>query len=109
MMNPFRPTAGATPPELIGREGMLDEFEYGLQLGSGAPGLLTIITGARGIGKTALLSAAQGAAARQGGVVVPETATPGLVGRIGETMRLHLDELGSGPAGRRITALGVAG
>lgn len=109
MMNPFRPTAGATPPELIGREGMLDEFEYGLQLGSGAPGLLTIITGARGIGKTALLSAAQGAAAGQGWVVVSETATPGFVGRIGETMRLHLDELGSGPTGRRITALGVAG
>ena len=109
MMNPFRPTAGATPPELIGREGMLDEFEYGLRLGSGAPGLLTIITGARGIGKTALLSAAQEAAAGQEWVVVPETATPGFVGRIGETMRLHLDELGSGPTGRRITALGVAG
>ncbi|MEO3939516.1 hypothetical protein V3C41_00360 [Paenarthrobacter nicotinovorans] len=109
MMNPFRPTAGATPPELTDREGALDEFEYGLQLGSGAPGLLTIITGARGIGKTALLGAAQDKAAERGWVVVPETATPGFVGRIGETMRLHLDELGSGPSGRRITALGVAG
>jgi hypothetical protein len=88
---------------------MLDEFEYGLQIGSGAPGLLTIITGSRGIGKTALLSAAQDKAAERGWVVVPETATPGFVGRIGETMRLHLDELGSGPAGRRITALGMAG
>lgn len=109
MRNPFRPTAGATPPELIGREGMLDEFEYGLQLGSGAPGLLTIITGARGIGKTALLSAAQDKARQQGWIVISETATPGFVGRIGETMRLHVEELGSGPSGRRITALGVAG
>ncbi|ERI38106.1 ATP-binding protein (plasmid) [Arthrobacter sp. TES] len=109
MMNPFRPTAGATPPELIGREGTLDEFEYGLQLGSGAPGLLTIITGARGIGKTALLSEAQDKAAQQGWVVIPETATPGFLGRMGETMRVHLEELGSGPAGRRVTALGVAG
>lgn len=105
MRNPFRPTAGATPPELIGREGTLDEFEYGLQLGSGAPGLLTIITGARGIGKTALLSAAR----QQGWIVISETATAGFVGRIGETMRLHVEELGSGPSGRRITALGVAG
>lgn len=71
MMNPFRPTAGATPPELIGREGTLDEFEYGLRIGSGAPGLLTIITGTRGIGKTALLSAAQDKAAEQGWVVSP--------------------------------------
>ncbi|MFF1831308.1 AAA family ATPase [Paenarthrobacter sp. NPDC058040] len=109
MMNPFRPTAGATPPELIGREGTLDEFEYGLQIGSGAPGLLTIITGARGIGKTALLSAAQDKAVQQGWVVIPETATPGFLGRIGETMRVHLDELGNGPTGRRITALGMAG
>ncbi|MFK0007728.1 ATP-binding protein [Paenarthrobacter sp. NPDC090520] len=109
MMNPFRPTAGATPPELIGREGTLDEFEYGLQIGSGAPGLLTIITGARGIGKTALLSAAQDKAVQQGWIVVSETATPGFIGRIGETMRLHLEELGKGPAGRRITAVGVAG
>lgn len=108
-MNPFRPTAGATPPELIGREGTLDEFEYGLQLGSRAPGLLTIITGARGIGKTALLREAQDKAAQQGWVVIPETATPGLLGRMGETMRVHLDERGSGPAGRRVTALGVAG
>ncbi|QSZ51884.1 ATP-binding protein [Paenarthrobacter sp. AT5] len=108
MMNPFRPTAGATPPELIGREGTLDEFEYGLQIGSGAPGLLTIITGARGIGKTALLGAAQDKAVQQGWVVA-ETATSGFIGRIGETMRLHLEELGKGPAQRRITALGVAG
>jgi hypothetical protein len=52
VQNPFKPTAGATPPDLIGRAGLLDEFEYGLRQGSGAPGLLTIITGARGIGKT---------------------------------------------------------
>jgi hypothetical protein len=56
--NPFRPTAGATPPDLIGRGGVLDEFAYGLRIGSGAPGLLTIFTGARGIGKTVMLGAA---------------------------------------------------
>ncbi|MDP9888720.1 ATP-binding protein [Pseudarthrobacter enclensis] len=84
--NPFRRTAGATPPELIGRQGMLDEFEYGLRLGSGAPGLLTIISGARGIGKTALLSAAQEKARQQGWIVIAETATPGFLVRIGETI-----------------------
>ncbi len=62
MQNPFKPTAGATPPELVGRAGLLDEFEYGLQQGSGAPGLLTIITGSRGIGKTVMLSEAEGIA-----------------------------------------------
>lgn len=45
--NPFRPSAGATPPEILGRAGLLDECDYGLRLGAGAPGLLTIFTGAR--------------------------------------------------------------
>jgi hypothetical protein len=43
MENPFRPTAGATPHDLVGR-GVLDEFAYGLRIGSGAPGLFTIFT-----------------------------------------------------------------
>ena len=43
--------ASSHPPDLIGRAGHLDEFEYGLRQDSGAPGLLTIITGSRGIGK----------------------------------------------------------
>lgn len=55
-VNPFRPTAGATPPQLIGRAGVLDEFRYGLRIRTGAPSLLTIITGARGIGKTMMLN-----------------------------------------------------
>lgn len=32
MENPFRPTAGATPPDLVGRGGVLDEFAYGSPL-----------------------------------------------------------------------------
>ncbi len=37
MENPFRPSAGATPPEIIGRAGLLDEFDYGLTLGLERP------------------------------------------------------------------------
>ncbi|MGO1319311.1 MAG: AAA family ATPase [Galactobacter sp.] len=109
LLNPFRPTAGAEPPQLVGRAGVLDEFVYGLRIGSGAPGLLTIFTGARGVGKTVMLSEAEDAARQAGWAVIAETATRGFLGRIGESMRGLLDELGSGPAGRRITALGIAG
>ena len=63
-VNPFLPTAGAEPPQLIGRAGILDEFRYGLRIRSGAPGLLTIFTGARGIGKTVMLGEAEDAALR---------------------------------------------
>lgn len=107
--NPFRPTAGAEPPQLIGRTGLLDEFSYGLQIRSGAPGLLTIFTGARGIGKTVMLGEAEDIARAQGWLVVSETATAGFLGRIGEAMRSAAEELGKGPQGRRITGIGAAG
>ena len=109
MENPFRPSAGATPPHILGRAGVLDEFEYGLRLGSGAPGLLTIFTGARGIGKTVMIGAAHDLAREKGWAVISETATAGFMGRIGESMRHAAEELGTGPANRRITAIGAAG
>lgn len=108
-LNPFRPTAGAEPPQLVGRAGLLDEFEYGLRIRSGAPGLLTIFTGARGVGKTVMLGEAEDAARQAGWAVISETATRGFLGRIGEAMRPFLEELGSGPAVRRVTGVGVGG
>lgn len=108
-LNPFRPTAGAEPPQLVGRAGLLDEFEYGLRIRSGAPGLLTIFTGARGVGKTVMLGEAEDAARRAGWAVISETATRGFLGRIGAAMHPFLEELGSGPAGRRITGVGLGG
>ncbi|MCI0141096.1 ATP-binding protein [Arthrobacter bambusae] len=108
--NPFRPTAGATPPEVIGRSGLLDEFEYGLELGSGAPGLLSIFTGARGIGKTVMLGAAHDVAREHGWAVIAETATTAFMGRIGEKMRRLTQELADQPESRRrITGLSIAG
>ena len=109
VLNPFRPTAGATPPQLIGRDGVLDEFRYGLNIRSGAPGLLTIITGARGIGKTVMLNEAEDAALRKGWVVISETATRGFLERIGEEVRQYLQEYADKTPSRRITGIGVAG
>jgi hypothetical protein len=109
MRNPFRPTAGATPPVVVSREGLLREFDYGLGVRYGAPGLLTIFTGARGVGKTVMLGAAEDLAQERGWLVISETATPGFMGRIGEAMRRATVELGEGPTGRRITGVSLAG
>lgn len=108
-LNPFRPTAGAEPPQLVGRAGLLDEFSYGLRIRTGAPGLLTIFTGARGIGKTVMLGEAEDEARRAGWAVISETATRGFLGRIGQAMLPLVEDLGSGPPKRRITGLGIAG
>ncbi|MFP3579689.1 AAA family ATPase [Arthrobacter sp. fls2-241-R2A-200] len=109
MQNPFKPTAGATPPDLVGRAGLLDEFEYGLRQGSGAPGLLTIITGSRGIGKTVMLSSAESLAREQGWAVISRTAVPGFLAKVGEDMLQILHELGDGGPTRKITAFSAAG
>ena len=53
--NPFRPTAGAEPPRIIGRDDIALEFSEGLRAGVGAPARLMRITGPRGSGKTVLL------------------------------------------------------
>lgn len=82
MSNPFRPSAGANPPFLIGRDALLDEFDDSLEAGPGAPYRLMRITGSRGSGKTVLLNALGKRARKQRWTVIDETATPGFVGNL---------------------------
>ncbi|WP_411730691.1 ATP-binding protein [Paeniglutamicibacter sp.] len=109
MQNPFRPTFGRTPPELIDRNDTLEEFEYGLRIRSGVLGLLTIITGARGVGKTVMLNEAQGLAQEQGWAIISETSTAGFLARIADSAVLIDEELGDGPPPRKILAFTAAG
>ncbi|BCW11519.1 ATPase AAA [Arthrobacter sp. NtRootA4] len=103
--NPFKPTAGARPPLLIGRDDMRQDFAESIENGPGAPGLLSIFTGPRGIGKTVMLGEIEDEAIEHGWIVISETATDGLVDRIGSAVRAAAEELGDGPAGRRITGV----
>ncbi|NEG70481.1 ATP-binding protein [Bifidobacterium choloepi] len=82
MSNPFKPTAGKTPPVLIGRESDLEEFSIGLDDGPGAPSRLMYFTGARGVGKTVMLNAIGDIACERKWVVVDETADAGFIDRI---------------------------
>ena len=82
MRNPFKPTFGATPPLLAGRDELITEFTDALLDGPGASGRATLYTGARGAGKTVMLNAIEEEAKTRGWVVVSETATPDLVSRL---------------------------
>lgn len=93
--NPFKPTAGASPPLLVGRSDVLEGFDEALDDGPGAPGRLTLITGARGVGKTVLLTELAERAAPSGWVTISETATPGLMSRLDEMTEMKLREVGS--------------
>lgn len=69
---------------MVGRDGLLEEFDEALVDGPGASGRASIYTGARGSGKTVLLNAVEDRARARGWVVISETATPGIVARLTE-------------------------
>ena len=82
MTNPFKPTAGAEPPVLAGRDRVIEDFADGLDEGPGAPGRLMRITGPRGSGKTVLLTELGEIAKNRKWTVVDETASKGLLERL---------------------------
>lgn len=80
--NPFKPTAGMNPPELIGRDTILDDFRDSLENGPGAPDRLMRISGVRGVGKTVLLNALGDIAREYGFRVVDMASNKGFCERI---------------------------
>lgn len=88
--NPFKPTAGMNPPELIGRDSILDDFADALDNGPGAPERLMRVSGVRGVGKTVLLNAMGSIARDHGFTVVDVASNKGFCDRI-------LAELTRGP------------
>lgn len=105
--NPFKPTLGATPPCLVGREDYVADFALALDEGPGAHERVTLITGPRGIGKTVLLNAFEEAAKQRSWWVIAETATPGFPGRIrDEAHRIMLQHLR--PERKRLTGASLA-
>lgn len=54
--NPFKPSAGAEPPRIIGRDQVFLDFVGALEGGVGAPARLMRVAGPRGSGKTVLLT-----------------------------------------------------
>ncbi|MGJ3509913.1 ATP-binding protein [Enemella sp. A6] len=80
--NPFTPTFGKTPPILAGRDQMVEDWAYAIDQGVGAPGRATLLTGARGVGKTVLLNVLEDEARGRGWVVISESTSPGLMDRL---------------------------
>ncbi|BDR54238.1 ATPase AAA [Bombiscardovia apis] len=85
--NPFKPTAGHLPPLLVGREPIIADFEEGLADGPGAPGRLMCVTGARGVGKTVILTEFGNIAKSHHWEVLDETASSGLAERLVERLQ----------------------
>ncbi len=77
--NPFTPMFGIVPPFMAGRKRLTNELFSAFDNGYGDPNLSSIIVGARGTGKTALLSYVSDHAAQCGWVVASSTASEGML------------------------------
>lgn len=105
MANPFKPTAGANPPILVGRDDMLDEFDESIDDGPGSPARLCRITGARGVGKTALMTEMAARARPRGWVLLSENAFSGVTARLAERAEQIRQRLDMAPSVRRLKSV----
>lgn len=85
-INPFRPTFGASPRIWAGRRAALDQFRDAISGGPGHPDRSMLISGARGIGKTVLLTELEDIAAGAGWLVVRVPSSAGMPQRLVESI-----------------------
>ena len=80
--NPFTPTFGSVPPLIAGRDTLIKEILGGLDNAPGDPNRTTIFIGARGTGKTVLLTTIANEASKNGWICVNVYADDGMLDEI---------------------------
>ncbi|WP_295642413.1 ATP-binding protein [uncultured Corynebacterium sp.] len=68
--NPFRPSFGASPYYLAGRDDLLRQFKLSLMEGPGSPHRALLLSGVRGVGKTVLLNELEDTSAQAGWITI---------------------------------------
>lgn len=106
--NPFTPTFGQIPPYMAGREEIIREIEGAFNHGVGNPNLCTILIGARGTGKTALLGYLGDKAESQGWVTVNVNALSGMLEDIYEQAQHAAAHLIDCEQGKKLTGVNIA-
>ena len=77
--NPFTPSFGVAPLYFAGRDALIGELLDALDNWPGDPALSTLVVGARGTGKTSLLTVVSQEAASRGWVSASVSATEGML------------------------------
>lgn len=80
--NPFTPSFGEVPAHLAGRQQIIRDLDRAFLSQRRRPELTSIFSGARGTGKTALMSSLATRAESHGWIAVKTTALPGMLEEI---------------------------
>ena len=105
--NPFTPGFGTTPLFLAGRNPILTDMRDAFDAGPGNPDLCTILIGARGSGKTALLSGIEVEAGLSGWITVHAIAGKGLLEAVYERACAAAQHLLEAQSKKRLTGLEI--
>lgn len=108
-VNPFTPVFGKVPPYMAGRDQIVAEMLEAFEGGPGDPNLSSIFVGARGTGKTSLLSYFSAEARGRGWVSADVTASPGMLDDILLRLADASSHLVDTPSTRRLTGVELAG
>lgn len=105
--NPFTPNFGQIPRVLAGRDMLLDEMRNAFENAPGDPSLTSILVGARGTGKTSLLSQLANDAQGQGWVVVNVPCIDGMLENIVQGAANAAAHLIDAENGARLTGISL--
>ncbi len=106
--NPFTPVVGKVPLYLAGREAIIDDVETALSGAGNDPAIISLLVGARGTGKTTLLSYFADAAEADGWVTARVTCVSGMLDDILVRTRRGARHLVDTKPARKVKAVGLA-
>lgn len=106
--NPFTPMFGKVPAYMAGRELLIDEMVQAFEFPESNPNLCSIFVGARGTGKTALLTYLGYRAQQEGWIVADTTASRGMLDDILQRIGDAASHLLAADCSRKLTGIGVA-
>lgn len=105
--NPFTPIFGRVPPFMAGRELLIEDFNRAFDSVAADPNLSSIFVGARGTGKTALLTYLSKSAEASGWIIANASAKPGMLKEIYEQTVSNSAHLVEGKSKRRLRSISI--
>ena len=106
--NPFTPSFGEVPAHLAGRQQIIRDLDRAFLSQRRRPELTSIFSGARGTGKTALMSSLATRAESHGWIAVKATALPGMLEEIEFGAKRAAGHLIDPSHNFEVTGLGIA-